>query len=105
MTAATLGAGGAGGLDTSRLTGQDRFDYEPTTIFGAGHDLMAGDERKTHDGLEPPRRTGVHRGQVAPAYTAEARRQPAPTRARQLGRGDLGQTERAEAAAGARSPT
>ena len=94
-------------LDAARLAAEHRLDHGPSARQGAAlhvaDDLVAGNEREADEVLEVARAAAVQGGEVRAADAGQAGPDPHPAGARELGRLQFEELERADTDAPARA--
>ena len=85
----SVGARRAHRADAAGDAAEDGHDDGALPVVEVAHDLVARGERERHDRLEPARRRAVDGRQVGAADARQARPQPHPAGAGQLGRVDV----------------
>ena len=94
-------ARGAEGSDASRDATEHWLDDDARVVVAVGDDLVTGHEGERHDRVEVPRRSAVHRREVAAADAREARPDAFPTRTRKVGRIGVDEAQRTDPSAAA----
>ena len=92
---------GAEGSDASRDATEHWLDDDARVVVAVGDDLVTGHEGERHDRVEVPRRSAVHRREVAAADARETRPDAFPTRTRKVGRIGVDEAQRTHPSAAA----